>query len=190
MINTMQKTLKSLALADAILAPDWEDRYFSYNSQWGRDQEMASMRNGCGDHWFVLFDQSGRVGYKFISMEDGLMDDLDEVKKQIPPEYRAFIEEPAFYIDEATGIWLLQGDEWLRFGKDRAEYIEDLAQVMNWGVDGYQLWAQDYYEQEIDKEALAQVFEHKTDSRDIAKLNPDLSIDDLVKDLEQIGISR
>lgn len=33
-ISDVEKISKGLALADAILMPDWEYRYFSFNSNW------------------------------------------------------------------------------------------------------------------------------------------------------------
>jgi hypothetical protein len=51
--------MQSLALLDAILSPDWEYRYFSFDSRWGPSERMGSMRNGQGDHWFALFSSAG-----------------------------------------------------------------------------------------------------------------------------------
>ncbi len=50
---------QSLAMLDAILCPEWEYRYYSFNSAWGPSEEMASMRNGSGDDWFLLLDATG-----------------------------------------------------------------------------------------------------------------------------------
>ena len=37
--------LKHLALLDAIIEPEWEYRYYSYNSHWSESEEMASLRD-------------------------------------------------------------------------------------------------------------------------------------------------
>ncbi len=39
----------SLAVLDAIMSPDWQYRYYSFDAAWGDDAMMASMRNGQGD---------------------------------------------------------------------------------------------------------------------------------------------
>jgi hypothetical protein len=189
MIESLKKKLKSLALADAILSPEWEYRYFSYNSQWAEQEEMASMRDGTGGHWFVLFQTEGRVGYKFISPDDGLIDNLSEIKDKIPLQYKAFIEEPAFYVDQATGIWLLKNNEWIKYGLSRPKYLEDLATVIEWGVEGYKKWAEDYYERDIDQEALSHIFKHEVSQSLIKKLNSEITIEELDKDLKEIGIT-
>ena len=79
MIENLKKKLKSLAIADAIIEPEWEYRYFSYNSQWGQNEEMASMRDGSGGHWFVLFEPDN-VAYKCISPDDGFIDNFEEIE--------------------------------------------------------------------------------------------------------------
>lgn len=45
---------QSLAMLDAILMPDWEYRYFSFNKEWNINQYMASMRDGEGSHYRCL----------------------------------------------------------------------------------------------------------------------------------------
>jgi len=58
-IERLRRLAKSIAMLDAIISPEWEYRSYSYNSHWGQDEEMASMRNGCGDDWFLLFNSHG-----------------------------------------------------------------------------------------------------------------------------------
>ena len=48
-IQEVRRIAQSLAMLDAILSPEWDDRYHSFNSAWGLNEEMASMRNGSGD---------------------------------------------------------------------------------------------------------------------------------------------
>lgn len=51
--------MRSLAMLDAILSPEWEYRYYSFNSKWAEGELMGSMRSGCGDYWFALFCSAG-----------------------------------------------------------------------------------------------------------------------------------
>lgn len=48
-IERIRALSRALAMLEAILSPDWEGRYYSFNSRWAPKQEMASMRNGEGD---------------------------------------------------------------------------------------------------------------------------------------------
>ncbi len=47
---------RSLAMLDAIMSPEWEYRYFSFNANWDASlgERMASMRNGSGDEYFAI----------------------------------------------------------------------------------------------------------------------------------------
>lgn len=60
-IEDLRKLTQSLAMLDAIMSPEWEYRYYSFNSKWGEGEMMASMRNGSGDEYFILFDSHGAI---------------------------------------------------------------------------------------------------------------------------------
>ena len=60
-IRTLRRLTRSLAMLDAVLSPEWEYRYHSFDSHWAPGELMASMRNGQGDDWFSLFTSSGVV---------------------------------------------------------------------------------------------------------------------------------
>jgi hypothetical protein len=58
-----KKLCKALSTLDAIICPEWESRYYSYQKDWDKilGEECMEMRNGCGDHFFVLFSKSGAI---------------------------------------------------------------------------------------------------------------------------------
>ncbi|WP_394393217.1 hypothetical protein [Shewanella woodyi] len=58
-ISELKKLLQSLAILDAIMSPEWDERYYSFNSKWDKSEQMGSMRNGCGYDFSVLFNQAG-----------------------------------------------------------------------------------------------------------------------------------
>src|SRR5215218_10310749 len=47
-IPSLKKLSQSLAMLDAIMSPEWDYRYYSFDSKWAAGEMMASMRNGCG----------------------------------------------------------------------------------------------------------------------------------------------
>ena len=55
----LNKRCKSLATLEAILSPDWEFRYYSYQISWSESEELCEMRDGEGDHLFILFSPDG-----------------------------------------------------------------------------------------------------------------------------------
>src|SRR5829696_2249314 len=57
----LERTCKGLAALDAMMSDDWESRYYSFNHAWNAKakRRMASMRNGSGDDWFIVFEPGG-----------------------------------------------------------------------------------------------------------------------------------
>lgn len=52
---------QAAAMLEAILMPEWEYRYYSYNAHWDEKEQMASMRDGEGEHYFALFQPEGLI---------------------------------------------------------------------------------------------------------------------------------
>ncbi len=50
-VESLKRLSQSLAILDAIMSPDWEFRYYSFNSKWSEGEMMASMRDGSGDDY-------------------------------------------------------------------------------------------------------------------------------------------
>lgn len=57
----LERICKGLAALDAMLCEEWQDRYYSFDHAWAPKlgQRMASMRNGHGDDWFMVFEAGG-----------------------------------------------------------------------------------------------------------------------------------
>ena len=58
-IAAVKRLMQALPMLDAILSPEWDTRYYSFNARWGDEAMMASMRNGQGDQWFAVFSPAG-----------------------------------------------------------------------------------------------------------------------------------
>lgn len=182
---------QSLAMLDAILCPEWEYRYYSFNSRWGPGEEMASMRNGSGDDWFLLFDGAGAAikGFAHELVEGfGLS---EEIQRQVPRSFSSFLNEPAFSMRKATFCYWRAANEtvWSKVsgfaGDDGAS--EMLALLVS-GPQGYKEWAEDYYEVPVSLEAVAAIFSKQplTDSIILA-LNPDADLDSIYSEAEEIS---
>ncbi|MGW5384706.1 hypothetical protein [Nocardia sp. NPDC003963] len=50
---------RAMEMLDAVLSPEWEVRYYSFNRGWGDSEEMASMFIGSGEDWFIVFSAAG-----------------------------------------------------------------------------------------------------------------------------------
>src|SRR5262245_15977857 len=190
-IPQLKRVTQSLAMVEAIVCPEWEMRWFSYNSRWGPDEEMASMRDGCGDDWMCLFCAAG-VAIKGLAHE--LANDAElpaRIQAEVPADFASFLSEPAFSMDHATFCyWRKVGDaEWSKVGSSLAnDGSQELLALLVSGPEGYVEWATDYHEQSIAADVVEAVFEHRplTDAL-IRKLNPDADVAAVRVDALEVG---
>jgi hypothetical protein len=193
---------RAMAVLDAILSPEWEYRYFSFQSQWSPGQEMASMRNGSGDEYSIVFSAAG-VFIRGFAHESpmspfaaGLWPGLIDT---VPDVFADSVNEPAFSFEDRLNatvcIWReVADDRWhtgdIDYPDDAcADGADDLFSVVVEGTpEAYVRFAEDYYEQPVDAGAVRAVHagEPLTDAL-IGRLNPDLTLADVADDLAEIG---
>lgn len=202
-IDGLRRTLQAMAMLDAILCPEWESRYYSFNSAWAKGEMMGSMRNGSGDDFFAHFSSAG-CWLKGFAHEYPLSPYRDDGSKRVwpgildavPDEFAGCLREPAFTVDDVTFcIWRRYTDRtWqvgpVQFPADHpdADGSEDLLSPLDGLPETYRAWAEDYYEQDVDSSAVEHIYMHKPLNPDlIAQLNPELSLKDLAADASEIG---
>jgi len=156
-IEEMKKISQGLALLDAILMPDWEYRYFSFNNNWDGEQEemIASMKDGAGMEYFIHFTDEGVAGKVFDNQK---LIDAQASLMQMPSCFSSFKNEAAFSIANATFFfWREKNGNWTASPEDLHSYA--LLGFLVDGVEGYHRWAEDYYERKINFQALKDVFD-------------------------------
>jgi hypothetical protein len=172
---------KSIALLDEILCEDWDGRYYSFDPKWGAGEEMASMRDGSGDQWFLWFGEPGLVLLGFAheaapmtpyaradrSLWPGLLEGF-------PDALRAALEEPAFSPGDHTFcIWRLTTAGHYSIGKidfpvrkgmepfrSDPDGSAELLSILDDNPKTYTEWASEYYEQEVPLAAVEKVYAH------------------------------
>ena len=197
-IETLRRLTKSLAMLDAIISPEWDYRYYSYNANWGRSEEMASMRDGSGDEWFLLFHSHGAAlkgfAHELSNAYGG--DFAKRIRQTVPSEFTSFLNEPSFGMDLATFcLWRLRTDgNWsvVTDGDGTGPIVDDgsaeLLELLDGQPETYRAWAADYFEREIDLSAIRMIYSHQTLDESLVKtLNPDLSLMDVLADAKEIG---
>jgi len=200
-VHDLRSLSQALALLDAILCPDWESRYYSFDAHWGAEEALASMRNGEGDHYFCLFNADGAILKGFL--HESAMSPFRSnppriwpgVLDSVPPQFTEALTEPAFVIDETTFcIWRTNQDSAWQRGDIRfpdSEWTDGLAELLAMLDNNprtYQRWAESYYERPVSLEAVIHIYEHKQLTGEIIQvLNPDLSLQELSLDIAEIG---
>jgi hypothetical protein len=193
--------LQSLAMLDAVLSPDWQGRYYSFNARWSEGEQMGSMRNGCGDDLFALFNAAGcflkgfaheapmsPYGRRPKAVWPGVLDG-------VPAEFAACLKQPAFSIEDTTFcVWRCYRDStWQRGaiafppGADPDGSLS-LLSPLDGKPTTYKAWAEDYYERPVPLSAVRQVYAHEPlTQRLVHRLNPEATMEQLQADIEEIG---
>lgn len=182
----IKKRLKSLAMLDAILCPEWEYRYFSFNNSWDKDESMASMRDGEGNEYFILFKNENIIG-KVFEKKHPLSDlQREEIFKKIPKTLNSFFSEVAFSLEDTTFIfWKERKDEkWFSLPSNKEFSYLGYIYIAKL----YITWAKEYYEVDFDEKTIQEIFNYSplTEAR-VQKLNKTLCLDDLKEDIKEIG---
>jgi hypothetical protein len=196
---------RSLAMLDAILSPEWEYRYYSFNTRWGQDEELASMRNGSGDEYAVVFAPAGawvRVCDHESPMSPWGLEPprpWPGVVDSVPAVFQACVEEPAFALEGVPMVtaclWRQTGDDrWhagaveAPAGRDDPDGSGRLLELLDGSPEVYRRFAEDYYERSVDPVAAREVYALRPLTQElVTTLNNELSLADLAGDVAEIG---
>ena len=185
-VDNLRRKLQAMAMLDAIIMPEWEYRYFSFNNNWdGEGKEMmASMRDGSGNGFFINFTDYGIIGkvyYREIS--SNLAQDI----AAIPSVFSSFLNEPAFNILKTTFFfWRSNTDnDW--FVSPSKSYEYPLLGLLAGGAREYKCWAEEYFEISIDTIANEAIFNNLDINPDnMLAINPDVNLEDIKGDISEI----
>jgi len=197
-IANLRRLTRSLAMLDAIVSPEWDYRYYSFNSNWADSEMMASMRNGSGDHWFALFCLDGvalhGLAHEAPSYRPG--EPWPGIFDRLPTQFHAnVLREPAFSTEHSTFcIWRLVTEErWssgpvaLPPGSD-PDGSANLLAILAGRPEQYLEYARDYFERDLDLDDVRAVYAHRPlDAALVERLNPEVQLDALAEDIAQIG---
>lgn len=196
-IDGFRRVAQSLAALDAVLSPNWEYRYYSYDASWSEGEQLASMRDGSGDGWFARITRGGIVVHGLAHESADFVPGAPKpwVFGQLPPELGAtFLAEPAFDTANSTFCLWRSSDakQWSR-GPVPATAHDDGAheqlELLWAGAVGYHAWAEEYYEVSLDLADVEAFFRHEPVTLERARrMNPSVDFVALQKELSAIGI--
>lgn len=171
--------LKHIALLEAIFSPEWEYRYFSYDSKWDKNEEMANMRTGEGDEYFILFKNESVVGkYYTLNLNNKI------IKDDFSKEVNIFLNEVAFNTSNISNLFF--------YSKNKRWEIHPNEKGMKYfftTIEDYVKWARGYYEIEIDINIIYQIINGNLNDDTVKQLNNDVSIKDIYEDIDEIGMN-
>ena len=190
--HQLRKLMQSLAALDAVYSPEWQYRYYSFDTNWAADEEMGSIRNGSGDDVFALFTSEGCFlkGCSHEYLDDKITPDA--FYTGVPEVFQAGLKEPAFSPNRVsfcnwTGV---KDSEW-KAAIDTATLDPKIFFLLE-GLDGdpktYNAFTSDYYEINTDLEHISAIYRHKPMTIARAKsMNAEIVYEELIESLKQIG---
>ncbi|MFI6694575.1 hypothetical protein ACIBLA_22995 [Streptomyces sp. NPDC050433] len=205
-IGDLRNLCRSLAVLDAILSPDWEYRYYSFNSGWAQGEEMASMRNGSGDEYSIVFSSAGAYvrGFDHESPMSPYANDGEVwpgVIDGVPSAFLSCVEEPAFTDEDhmpvvTACIWRETADTRWRHGTidfpagyDDPDGANRLFHLLaDPSPEAYQRFAEDYYEVPLNLAAVRHVYALRPLTPALVSgLNEATSLSDVAEEIGEIG---
>jgi len=207
-IPNLVRVCKAIAMLDAILCEEWENRYYSFDSHWNKhdpSEMMGSMRDGSGDHYYIWFTREG-AAIKGV-VQDSLLnpDNNDgspypEVFANFPSQLSHFLKEAAFLISDTTFcFWRLQTDcQWhsgnISFPPNAGadpDGSRTLLKILDGSPATYVEYAKNYFEADIAEEDVNHVYQLKPLNPDLLiRLHCERKLDQLTEDIEEIGYIR
>ena len=205
-VAVLRDHCRAMAMVEAILGPEWGDRYYSFDAHWSETESMASMRNGSGDEYSIVFSAAGAYvrGFAHESPMSPYAGDgpWPGVLDEVPEVFRPCVEEPAFSDGEGMPVltvcmWREARDDHWRAGTidfpdvatgdpDGSAYLFGL--LADRSAEAFQEWAEDYYEVPVDLEAVRHVFSSRPLTAAVVRaLNPEITPADLAEDAAEIG---
>ncbi|MET9116085.1 hypothetical protein ABZX38_18085 [Streptomyces longwoodensis] len=205
-IADLRDLCRSLAMLEAILSPDWERRCYSFDADWADSEEMASMRNGSGDEYSIVFSAAGVYvrGFCHESPMSPYGNDGEPwpgVIDEVPECFKSFVEEPAFNDEDDIPVvtaCLWRGATDNRWHHGAIEFPENAGDpdgatglfelLVDRTPEAFQRFAEDFYEVSVDLGAVSHVYALRPLSQELVSLlNPEVSLTDLAQDISEIG---
>ncbi|MDL5202373.1 hypothetical protein [Streptomyces sp. ALI-76-A] len=216
-IPVLREHCRAMAMLEAVLSPEWDDRYHTFDAHWAPGEQLASMRNGSGDEFSIVFSAAGAYirGFAHESPMSPYVNDgpWPGVLDDVPGVFRAYVEAPAFTDEDGLPLvtaclWRATGDEAWQSGTavefptsdrgddacgtgtgDDPDGAEYLFRLLvDRSPEAFQEFAEDYYDVPVPLAAVRHVCALRPLTDPVVTaLDPDVSLDALAKDIAEIG---
>ncbi len=199
----LKELCKAISVLEAIICPEWELRYYSYQQNWDKNEELCEVRNSEGDAVLILFQQNGICINCFdkTCIINSLSNDVQEIsfgiKHELPEQFSEFIfGEPVKSIGTTFCIWSVNGRNWKVWNKklfddEDKSAVKNLLELFDGNPMTYKKWAEEYYECELNIKYIEEVYKGSILSKEIViGINPNFDdYEQLKADLAEIGYS-
>lgn len=193
---------KALAALELVLSPDWEYRWYSFQKDWAPGvEQMACMRDGCGNEWWMVFHRDGWAAVKGYAEESDAWTKhgaalAKALQAAMPEPLREFAHEAAFNWEQASfAYYRLPGDAAWTHVNQQTEFAgadggePAMLQHILGTAAHYAEFAKDYHEVAVEVSVVEGVFALQPFTEaTVQALNPDLTLEIVSEALaEEIG---
>ncbi len=196
--RTLSNRAMALAMLDAIICPEFQYRYFSYDAAWSDNTQVAVMRNGDGDHWFLHLSSEGAAlkGYVQALPRGGARAMALEVQRRAPDEFGAFLHEPAFAMDAVSYFYFRRSADpaWSKVAHPDAALAhwadgsEEFLSILLAPASCYYDYACDYFECEPPLASIEHIYALAPLTAGVVRsLNPQMTLEQARAAAEAIG---
>ena len=199
--SRLRELMRSLAMLDAIMAPEWEDRYYSFDPAWAPNEMLGSMRNGEGDWFFAWFAGNGGVAIRGFAHESamtpfrrpgqapwpGLYEGLPEGLSEARSLGGFPSEEVTFCVWSTGGGWT-RGRVSFPADEDDPDGSARLFDLLDDDPASYVRFAEEYYEMSAPLAAVQSIYKGEPLTRSIAlTINPEADMTVVADAAREIG---
>ncbi|MEU7070679.1 hypothetical protein AB0B30_08495 [Streptomyces narbonensis] len=211
-IEELRDHSRGLAMLDAVLSPEWERRYYSFDAHWSEREQLASMKDGQGGEYTIVLSPAGAFARVFD--HESPMSPFGEladgqtwpgVLDGVPEAFREYLTEPAFTDEDGVHVttaclWRETGDTAWHTGPVEFDGLDDhdhddpdgsgrfLRLLTDRSAEAYAEWASDFYETPVALDAVRHVLALRPLTPEVvAALNQRVTLADLAEDIAEIG---
>ena len=177
----LQKLCRSIAALELIMAEEFYLRYYSYNLNWSKNEEVFEMNDGRGRYMLILFHPYGSV----VSGIDGEFYDfeknypkIENLTNGLPDIFHEFMyEEPVKSLKSTFCIWSVDGITWQKSDVvdfDSEDGSEEMLSILDGNPMSYVDFCEWYYEKEVPIDIVEDIYNGKEITLNmIRRLNSD-----------------
>jgi hypothetical protein len=188
----------ALALLDAIICPEADYRYFSYDPGFAAGEHLAAMGNGEGDHWYLHLSGAGAIIKGHVQELPHAQARAMALQAQatVPDAFAPLLHHASLQMDKVSFCyWRGASDAaWSRLTasdgrlQHRYDGSEDYLSILLAPASCYYEYAVDYFECEPPLASIEQLYAHgPLTAAVVQSLNPHMCLADAIEAAALIG---
>ena len=192
-IGDLRRVCKGISALEVIMSEEWDMRYYSFNSEWGENEEAFEMRNGSGQHMLILFNSYGcaisGVDEERYDWENNIPK-VEDIALGLPDAFYEFMyDEPVKSLKSTFCIWAGNNGKWITGNTDSSDDgSKDMLELLDGDPEKYVNFCKWYYETDIPVQIVEKAYRGEAITMEMVKcLNSERDdLDTIKSELKEI----